>query len=113
MKFVQKNAPSVHVPETYYSWVDQEWQRSFVLMHRAPGQSLDDAWEKLTERQQRKIALELAAHVEILAQFTSTRLESVDGQGLGDSHLILSTRDTMNLCRGGYRSSIRHTRPSS
>ncbi|MCJ1246034.1 hypothetical protein MMC30_003238 [Trapelia coarctata] len=82
MKFVQKNAPSVPIPELYYYWVDQAWQRSFLLMRRVPGQPLDDAWEKLTPTQRNQIA------IETLAQFTSTRLESVDGQGVCDSRLL-------------------------
>ena len=88
LKFVQKNAPSVPVPESYYYWVDEAWQRCFLLMRRAPGQSLDDAWGKLTDLQRRKIAEEVATHIETLAKFTSTRLESADGKGVRESRLV-------------------------
>ena len=88
MEFVRKNAPSIPIPEPYYYWVDEAWQRSFLLMRRVYGQCLDDAWENLTDKQQRQIAAEVAAHVKTLAQFTSPRFESVDGKGLTDYLLL-------------------------
>lgn len=42
IKFVQKMAPQVPVPEVINSWVDGE--RSFLVLKRVPGIKLRDAW---------------------------------------------------------------------
>jgi len=88
MEFVRKNLPSIPTPEPYCYWVDEAWNRSYLLMQRAPGQSLENAWKRLTEGQKKRIAAELASHVKTLAQFKSPRLESVDGHGLAEVHLL-------------------------
>ncbi len=74
LKFVRKNLPFIPTPESYYYWVDKAWNRSYLLMQRAPGQSLENAWKRLTEGQKKRIAAELASHVKTLAQFKSSRL---------------------------------------
>lgn len=89
LEFMRKNAPSIPVPEPYFYWVDEAWNRSYLLMRRASGQTLENAWKKLTERQQKRVAAELANHVKTLSYFTSPRVESVDGHGLNETDLLL------------------------
>lgn len=91
--FVKKNAPSVPVPNVYYSWVDEPWHRVFMLMQRAPGQLLDDAWLKFTPKQKQQVANEIASHVATLAELTSPRLESAGGHGIRGPSLLSYTPD--------------------
>ena len=94
--FVKKNAPSVPIPSVYYAWVDEPWQRVFILMQRAPGQLLGDAWVKLTSKQKQQVAEEIATHVATLAKLTSSRLQSPDGHGLRN-HALLSSTPNCNV----------------
>ena len=89
MKFVRRKAPSVPVVEPYYYWIDREWNRSYLFMRRASGQSLEKAWNTLTERQRRQLATELTGHVSTLAKFTSIRLESADCCGTELDWLVM------------------------
>jgi len=73
--FVNKNAPSVPTPETIYTWIDHAWQRSFLIMRRVPGVRLNEIWPRLSSKQIKGVATELAQHTTTLAKLTSPRCE--------------------------------------
>jgi len=82
IKYVRENAPSVPLPEVIRYWEDEAANRSFLLMRRVKGRTLAEAWPDLSEKQQVKIAEEVASHITTLTTFTRSRYESVDGCGL-------------------------------
>jgi len=82
IKFVCENAPSIPLPEVIRYWVDEAANRSFLVMKRVKGMTLEEAWPGLSNKQQARIAEEVASHVTTLATFTRSRFESVDGCGI-------------------------------
>ncbi|KAJ6180782.1 hypothetical protein N7519_011243, partial [Penicillium mononematosum] len=77
IKFVQKMAPQVPIPEVINSWVDRE--RSFLVLKRVPGITLRDAWGTMSATQQDSILNEVVYSCERLASITSERLQNVSG----------------------------------
>ena len=51
IQFAAKNAPGVPVLEVIFSWVDYDWNRSFLILKRVGGQTLQDAWPQLSQPQ--------------------------------------------------------------
>jgi aminoglycoside phosphotransferase (APT) family kinase protein len=47
---VAEKAPEVPVPEVIYTCIDQDLNRSFLVMKRVEGQIVDKAWLKLSSR---------------------------------------------------------------
>ena len=86
--FVQKNAPTIPVPSVIHYWIDHSWHRSFFLMRRAPGEKLLDVWPRLSKSEIKQIATEVASYAKILAQFTSQRVETLDGYGINENWLL-------------------------
>ncbi|MCJ1367270.1 hypothetical protein MMC16_006402 [Acarospora aff. strigata] len=76
---VQKRMPSIPVPEVIHSWLDQAWDRSFLLLRRVSGQSLDEAWTKLSTDQIVMIAEDLANHTITMTMSRSRQLETITG----------------------------------
>ena len=90
VRFVREKMPSVPVPELIHNWVDRAWNRTFLLMKRPLGQTLDEAWPGLTHDQARKLAADLAEHTVTLSQFTSPRVETITGCGIADEMFLLT-----------------------
>lgn len=89
VQFVKKNAPMIPVPDIIYTWVDQAWQRTFLIMRRVHGERLDKAFPKLSPDQINGVARELAGYAKALANATSPRAESSSGCGLSNEHYLL------------------------
>ena len=87
--FAQKNAPTIPVPSVIHYWVDRSWHRSFFLMRRVSGEPLYDAWPRLSKHEIQQIATEVASYAEILAKFTSPRVETLDGYGINNENWLL------------------------
>ena len=83
--FVKANVPSAPIPPTLHAWVDERWGRSFIIMRRARGVLFNDAFPLLSKRQIQKVAYQVASLCGALAQLTSTRLETVTGEGVQSS----------------------------
>lgn len=79
--FVNEHCPTVPVPKVIYSWIDEPINRTFLILGRVHGRTLNNAWPLLTATQRLNIANEIAQHCSILAQKTSTKYESVSGYG--------------------------------
>ena len=81
IEFVKAKVPSIPVPEVIYHWVDESWNRSFIIMKRAPGQGLEQVISQLTQAQLENVARQIARYMKELAQYISPRFETVDGFG--------------------------------
>ena len=80
--FVRDNCSSVPVPEVLYTWIDKPFNRSFLILRRVRGHTLNSAWPYLSASQRLKIAKKVAQHCSVLARKTSSRFESVSGHGI-------------------------------
>lgn len=82
IRFVARNAPYIPIPEVIYSWVDYNWNRSFLILKRVGGQTLQNAWPQLSLPQKSQIASQVAKYCSELAEITSPRLQSATGRGV-------------------------------
>lgn len=89
IRFVGRNAPCIPLPEVIYSWVDHEWNRSFLILKRVDGQTLRDAWPRLTSPQKSQIASQIAKFCSSLAAITSLTFESATGRGVLEPFLTV------------------------
>ncbi|KAJ5561771.1 hypothetical protein N7461_000532 [Penicillium sp. DV-2018c] len=93
IKFVQKKAPQVPVPEVIHSWVDGN--RSFLVLKRVPGITLRDAWGSMSAAEQDSILNEVVHFCDILACITSERLQNVSGGPVLEPYLAHSGNDSL------------------
>ena len=89
IQFVAKNAPSVPVPEVIHYWVDYNWNRSFLILKRVGGQTLQDAWPQLSSSQKSQVASQVANYCSKLARITSLRYESATCRGVLEPYITV------------------------
>ena len=89
IQFVARNAPGVPVPEVIHSWVDHDWNRSFLILKRVGGQTLQDAWPQLSLPQKSQIASQIANYCSKLARITSLKFESATHRGVLEPYLTV------------------------
>ena len=76
---VRERAPSVPVPEVIHYWRDPEWERAFLVMRRVHGKTIDDAWFKISAKDQQQVLKEMAAHIKATADITAPRFQDPVG----------------------------------
>ena len=84
IKFINERHPEIPTTEVIYEWIDNAWDRTFMIMKRAPGTLLFEAWQYMTKSQKQDIADQIAVHIKTLARNTSSQIETVDGLGVVD-----------------------------
>ncbi len=94
INFVRMHCPSIPVPEVVFSWIDHDWSRSFTLIKRVPGKTLDEIWPTLSSSQRSGIVCNVVAYCKELSSVTSSKLESATGKGLCDNHLNIAAPDS-------------------
>jgi hypothetical protein len=90
IRFVGRNVPCIPLPEVIYSWVDHDWNRSFLILKRVGGQTLRDAWPQLSSPQRSQIASQIAKYCSKLAGITSLVFESATRRGVLEPFLTLA-----------------------
>ncbi|KAF2815600.1 uncharacterized protein BDZ99DRAFT_457582 [Mytilinidion resinicola] len=73
---------SVPTPEVVYSWVDTDWNRSFLVLKPLKGRTLLQAWETLSIDRRMELASTVARFCKTLALSTSKMLETANGKGI-------------------------------
>lgn len=89
IRFVKSHAPSIPLPEVIYSWVDYDRNRSFLILKRVNGHTLQQAWPQLSLLQKSQIASQIAKYCSTLAKITSTSFESATHQAVLEPFLGL------------------------
>jgi hypothetical protein len=84
--YVNKHT-SIPTPEVIHSWIDANWNRSFLILKSLKGRTLFQAWQTLSINQRTKIAIQVAKFCRILASLSSVKLETVDGKGIVEPYL--------------------------
>lgn len=93
IQFVQQTLPQVPVPEVIHNWVEDD--RSFLLLKRAEGMTLRDAWQTMSIPQQEFILDEVVRLCNLFASVTSDRLQGVQGGPVLEPYLAHSRKDTL------------------
>ncbi|KAJ5578730.1 uncharacterized protein N7459_007694 [Penicillium hispanicum] len=93
IQFVRENAPHIPVPEVLHFWVEQD--RSFLILKRAQGLTLRDAWSGLSVEQQDSIVDEVASFCCDLGSLTAERLQSIQGGPMVEPYLAHSGQDLL------------------
>ncbi|KAH6651275.1 kinase-like domain-containing protein [Chaetomium tenue] len=97
IQFVTEKAPEVPVPEVIYTWIDRDLNRSFLIMKRVEGQTLDKAWPKLSPPQRTQIADDVARFSVTLAANTSTLFETVTGLPVSNERWLMDETPASHL----------------
>lgn len=93
LAFAQSRFPNIPVPRVIHAWVDKKLRRTFLILRRIPGQSLDRAWPSLTNPQRERVAVTVAQYCRDLAGATSQNLQSATGCGVLEPFLNVRAED--------------------
>ena len=94
IEFVKTHCPDIPVPEVIVSWIDHDWSRSFTLIKRVAGKTLDERWPSLTSTQRSEITQKIVEYCTKLAKVTSPHYQSATGKGVRDAHLAPAAPDS-------------------
>ncbi|KAF1961488.1 hypothetical protein CC80DRAFT_532103 [Byssothecium circinans] len=89
IRFVNSTS-SVTTPEILCTWVDVEWNRTFLVLKAMEGQTLDEAWDSLSADQHMQIAGTVAQLCKTLASSTSEKLMSASGGPIAEPFLTVT-----------------------
>lgn len=78
MQFIATNT-SIPVPRVYETRFSGKRKSSYIVMDYMPGESLDEAWPKLTHDQRISICHELRGYLSQLQKLKGKRIEAVNG----------------------------------
>ncbi|KAK2623871.1 hypothetical protein QTJ16_006505 [Diplocarpon rosae] len=84
IEFVKEKVPEVPVPEVIYAWIDRLWNRTFLILRRVKGQTLDEEWSRLTPDQRMEIAHKVVTYCSKLALMSAPRVETATGQAIAE-----------------------------
>ena len=80
LNLIRSRTPEVPVPECIHFGIDRKWNRSFLIMPRIQGVTLDDIWWSLSQPEQEWVACELAEYqVTVARSITSDVFKGVNG----------------------------------
>ncbi|KAL5398398.1 hypothetical protein PMIN03_012786 [Paraphaeosphaeria minitans] len=85
---------SIPVPEIVFSWVDVEWNRSFLILKAIEGRTLGQAWVSLSVDQRLRNAGTVAQFCKTLALSTSRMLMTANGNGVLEPYLTAFPPDS-------------------
>ena len=83
--FINEHYPHIRTPEVVHTWIDSD--RSFLLIKRVPGETLQDRWLTLSAAQRDKAVTTVADLIDTLAQRTSDSLHGFNGKPLPEPWL--------------------------
>ncbi|KAL4801674.1 hypothetical protein BDV18DRAFT_71758 [Aspergillus unguis] len=94
LAFVKANYPHIPVPDVIYAWLDEKLSRTFLILKRAQGITLAQAWPSLTSEKRDHIASTVAQYCLDLAKITSNRLQSATGHGVLEPFLNVRAKES-------------------
>ncbi|KAB8219218.1 hypothetical protein BDV33DRAFT_174267 [Aspergillus novoparasiticus] len=89
LAFVASRFPHIPLPEVIYSWVDEQLERTFLILRRVQGQTLANTWPSLTSEKRAQVAATVAQYCHDLAEATSENLQSATGCGVLEPFLTV------------------------
>lgn len=82
LAFLNAHFPHLPVPEVIFSWLDIKLNRTFLLLKRIEGQTLQSAWPSLSLEHRDKIATTMAQYCRDLATLQAPSFQSATGLGV-------------------------------
>jgi hypothetical protein len=82
LAFLAVNFPHIPVPDVVFSWLDTKLNRTFLLLKRIEGLTLQSAWPSLSSEHKQQIASTIAQYCNDLATSRSSSFQSVTGLGV-------------------------------
>ncbi|KAH9221682.1 hypothetical protein DL95DRAFT_355778 [Leptodontidium sp. 2 PMI_412] len=82
IEFVREKKPEVPVPEVIHTWIDHSWDRTFLILRRVKGQTLDEEWPRLNPDQRMEIANKIVGYCCKLASISASRFETATGHAV-------------------------------
>jgi len=81
MDLVRRCTPEVPIPECIHHWIDQKWNRSFLIRRRVPGVELGEVWWRLSYKEKQSLCRELAEYQDSVARnITSNGYQNASGK---------------------------------
>ncbi|GAB7350148.1 hypothetical protein MBLNU459_g0815t1 [Dothideomycetes sp. NU459] len=97
LSFVMRHLQDISIPQVLHSWIDNQWSRSFCLMTRCPGQTLQVAWTGLKEEARTKVAERVASICKRLAALESPDFKTATNRGIFEPLLDVSEGDEIRV----------------
>lgn len=88
IRFVRQNAGEIPVPEVVHTWIDHDLNRTFLIVKRVSGQTLEQAWPRLSSSQRIQISDDVARYCVVLGTKTSSLFETANGCGIQEPRLM-------------------------
>lgn len=82
LAFLSVNFPHIPVPDVVFSWIDTNMNRTFLLLKRIEGHTLQSAWPSLSSEDKHRIASTVAQYCNDLATSQSSSFQSATGLGV-------------------------------
>lgn len=104
LQFVRDNT-TIPVPVLVDTWEEEEYDddkgeerrgntpRTFLLTRRIPGETLHEAWPKLTAAEKANIARQTAESLQQLRGLTSPKLEAIGGDPIQSHFLFMQNKE--------------------
>ena len=89
ISYVNKVAPEIPTPEVIHAWTEHD--RSFLLLKRAQGKTLESAWSEMSRTQRDTAIKTLVDYCKILAQIKGSILGSPSGKPLSEQWLAMGS----------------------
>lgn len=94
LAFIANKFPHIPSPHVIHSWLDKKLNRSFLILRRIQGQTLERAWPSLTPDQKEQAASTVAQYCHDLAGVTSQNIQSATGCGVLEPFLNVRAEET-------------------
>ena len=88
--FVKEHFPQVPIPEVIYSW--SHAGKSFLLVKRVPGDTLQDSWAAFSIAQRDKVLTTVADMIDLFARRESDVLQGLNGKRLAEPYLSVANK---------------------
>lgn len=96
LAFVCINFPHIPVPEVVFSWLDAGMNRTFLLIKRVEGQTLQCAWPSLSSQHRLQIASTVAQYCRDLATLQAHSLQTATGLGVLEPFLNVDAENPIH-----------------
>jgi Phosphotransferase enzyme family len=99
LAFLALKFPHIPIPEVVYTWLDTELERTFRLLKRIEGQTLQSAWLSLSSGQRDQVATTVAQYCRDISTLRSPLFQSATGRGVYDLFLNVKAESSHPSCR--------------
>lgn len=108
LAFLAVNFPHIPVPDVVFSWLDTELNRTFLLLKRIEGQTLQAAWPSLPSEHKDQVAATVAQYCRELATLQASSFQSATGLGVLEPFLNVHAESSHPSWKPRLLTPLRH-----